>query len=74
MRVLGGLGFLQFLRKKCDENGIVLIVDEVMAGFCRTGKWWGFEHAGIVPDIISTPACPVVECVALRSSSREGGC
>ncbi|MCP4142483.1 MAG: aspartate aminotransferase family protein [Chloroflexi bacterium] len=45
-------GFMQELRKICDENNILLIVDEVQSGFGRTGKFFGFEHAGIVPDII----------------------
>ena len=45
-------GFMQELRKICDENNILLIVDEVQSGFGRTGKFFGFEHSGIVPDII----------------------
>lgn len=43
--------YLQGLRKICDENGILLICDEVQSGFCRTGRWAAYEHAGIVPDI-----------------------
>ena len=46
-------GYLQGLRKLCDKYGILLICDEVMAGFGRTGKMFGFEHWGIKPDIIS---------------------
>ncbi len=45
-------GFMQELRKICDENGIMLIVDEVQSGFGRTGKFFAFEHSGIIPDII----------------------
>ncbi len=44
--------FLQGLREICDEHGILLIVDEVQSGFGRTGKFFGFEHADVVPDII----------------------
>jgi 4-aminobutyrate aminotransferase len=44
--------FLQELRALCDEHGILFICDEVQTGFGRTGKFWGFEHAGIVPDIL----------------------
>jgi len=45
-------GFVQRLRKFCDENHIILIFDEVQAGFGRTGKLFGFEHYNIVPDLI----------------------
>jgi taurine--2-oxoglutarate transaminase len=34
------------------EHGILLIMDEVMSGFGRTGKWFGFENHGIIPDMI----------------------
>jgi len=45
-------GYLKAVREICDKNGILLIMDEVMSGFGRTGKWFGFDHAGIVPDMI----------------------
>jgi 4-aminobutyrate aminotransferase len=44
--------FLRQLRALCDENGIMLILDEVQSGVARTGKMWAFEHAGIVPDVV----------------------
>jgi 4-aminobutyrate aminotransferase len=44
--------FLKGLRQICDEHGILLIVDEVQSGFGRTGKWFAYEHFGIMPDII----------------------
>jgi 4-aminobutyrate aminotransferase/diaminobutyrate-pyruvate transaminase/4-aminobutyrate aminotransferase/(S)-3-amino-2-methylpropionate transaminase len=44
--------YMQALRKWCDKHNIVLIYDEVQAGFGRTGKFWGFEHYGVVPDVI----------------------
>ncbi len=40
------------LREKCNETGTLLILDEVQAGFGRTGKLWGFDHPGIIPDIL----------------------
>ncbi|MGH2386821.1 MAG: aspartate aminotransferase family protein [Chloroflexota bacterium] len=43
--------FLRGLRELCDQYGIMLIFDEVQCGFGRTGKWWGGEHSGVVPDI-----------------------
>ena len=46
-------GYLQGVRELCDEHGILLLADEVMVGFGRTGAWFGFEHAGIAPDLIT---------------------
>ncbi|MGB1250994.1 MAG: aspartate aminotransferase family protein, partial [Candidatus Promineifilaceae bacterium] len=45
-------GYLQEVRKICDQHDILLIVDEVQSGFGRTGKFFAFEHADITPDII----------------------
>jgi 4-aminobutyrate aminotransferase len=47
-------GFLQGLREICDRHGIVLIADEIMCGFGRTGEWFAVNHWGIVPDLMST--------------------
>jgi 4-aminobutyrate aminotransferase/(S)-3-amino-2-methylpropionate transaminase len=44
---------MQQLRDICDEHGILLIADEVQAGFGRTGKWFAIEHSGVVPDLIT---------------------
>ncbi|MEE2829672.1 MAG: aminotransferase class III-fold pyridoxal phosphate-dependent enzyme [Myxococcota bacterium] len=46
-------GYLRGLRDLLTKYGILLICDEVMAGFGRTGKWFSFEHGDIVPDIVS---------------------
>ncbi|MDF2870773.1 MAG: Adenosylmethionine-8-amino-7-oxononanoate aminotransferase [Anaerocolumna sp.] len=46
-------GYLQGIRQICDEYGILLICDEVMAGFGRTGKMFGFENWGIKPDLVT---------------------
>jgi 4-aminobutyrate aminotransferase len=45
--------FLRALRELCTEHGMLLIADEVQSGYGRTGKMWGFEHAGIVPDVVA---------------------
>ena len=46
-------GYLQSVREVCDRHGILLILDEVMAGFGRTGKWFACEHWDVVPDILT---------------------
>ena len=46
-------GYLQSVREVCDRHGILLICDEVMAGFGRTGKWFACEHWDVVPDILT---------------------
>ena len=45
--------YMQAIRRICDTRGILLILDEIQTGLGRTGKWFGFEHYGIKPDIIS---------------------
>lgn len=45
--------YFQALRKRCDETGTLLILDEIQTGFGRTGKFWGFQHYDIVPDVIT---------------------
>jgi 4-aminobutyrate aminotransferase len=47
-------GFLQGLRRICDEHGILLIADEVQSGAGRTGRMWAIEHWGVQPDILLT--------------------
>jgi taurine--2-oxoglutarate transaminase len=46
-------GYLQSIREVCDRHGILLICDEVMAGFGRTGKWFACENWDVVPDILT---------------------
>ena len=45
--------YLKAVRKLCDEHGILLMLDEVQTGIGRTGKMFAFEHAGIVPDVLT---------------------
>ncbi|OYD80787.1 4-aminobutyrate--2-oxoglutarate transaminase [Azospirillum brasilense] len=45
--------FLQALRKICDDNGILLIIDEIQTGFARTGKMFAIEHSGVEPDLMT---------------------
>ncbi len=46
-------GYLEAVRALCDEREALLIVDEVQTGLGRTGRWFGFEHAGIRPDVVT---------------------
>ena len=45
--------YLQGIRKLCDERGLLMMVDEVQTGFARTGEWFGFQHAGVAPDVVT---------------------
>jgi acetylornithine/N-succinyldiaminopimelate aminotransferase len=45
--------FLQFIQKKCEENGSLLILDEIQSGYGRTGKFFAHQHAGIKPHLIT---------------------
>jgi acetylornithine/N-succinyldiaminopimelate aminotransferase len=45
--------YLQGVRRLCDERGILLMLDEVQTGLARTGRWFGFQHAGIEPDVVT---------------------
>jgi taurine--2-oxoglutarate transaminase len=45
-------GYLQGIRERCDRHGIVMIVDEVMAGFGRCGEWFAFQKWGVQPDLV----------------------
>lgn len=60
--------FLPGLRRFCDRHGLVLIVDEVYTGFCRTGKWFAYEHWNVRPDLICvgkglTGGFPLSACI-----------
>ena len=65
--------FLAGVRRICDDNGIVLVVDEVQTGFGRTGKMWGIEHYDVEPDLMTVAksiaaACPCPACSVARRS------
>jgi len=63
--------YFRGIRELCDECGLLMIVDEVQTGFARTGKWFGFEHFGVVPDVVTLAKAmgngmPVGACWARR--------
>ena len=45
--------YLRDVRALCDERGLLMMMDEVQTGFGRTGEWFGFQHAGVVPDVVT---------------------
>jgi taurine--2-oxoglutarate transaminase len=46
-------GYLQGVRELCDRHGILMVTDEIMCGFGRTGEWFAVNHWGVVPDLIT---------------------
>ncbi len=46
-------GFLTAVRRLCDERGALLMLDEIQTGLGRTGRWFGFQHEGITPDVVT---------------------
>ena len=66
---LASLEFQKGLRRLCDKQGWLLICDEVQCGMARTGKWFGYQHAGIQPDIATLAkglgsGVPIGACLA----------
>jgi acetylornithine/N-succinyldiaminopimelate aminotransferase len=67
--------FLRALRKLCDDNGLLLIFDEVQTGIGRTGDLFAYEHTGVTPDIMALAKAlgggfPVGACLATAEASR----
>jgi predicted acetylornithine/succinylornithine family transaminase len=63
--------YVRSIRELCDEHGMLMIVDEIQTGFARTGRWFGFEHAGVSPDVVTLAKAmgngmPVGACWARR--------
>lgn len=69
-------GYLPGVRKICDEFGIVMICDEVMAGWCRTGKMFAFENFDVIPDIVTFAkgvTCGYVQLGGVAVSKKIAG-
>ena len=67
--------FLRALRKLCDDNGLLLIFDEVQTGFGRTGDLFAYQHTGVTPDIMAVAKAlgggfPVGACLATKEASK----
>jgi len=66
--------YLSKLRSLCDANNWLLMVDEVQSGFCRTGKWFGYQHSNIIPDVVTVAKAlgngiPIGACLTNKKSS-----
>ena len=64
-------GYLEGIRDLCDATGALMMVDEIQTGFGRTGRWFGFEHSGVAPDVVTLAKAmgngmPVGACWARR--------
>jgi 2,2-dialkylglycine decarboxylase (pyruvate) len=74
-------GYLAALKRKCEERGMLLILDEAQTGLCRTGAWYAFERDGVVPDIITLsktlgaglPLAAVVTSAAIEEEAHRRG-
>ena len=67
--------YLSQLRDICDKNNWLLMIDEVQTGFCRTGKWFAFQHSNIIPDVICVAKAlgngvPIGACLANNKASK----
>ncbi|MEE8388828.1 MAG: aspartate aminotransferase family protein [Acidiferrobacterales bacterium] len=68
-------GYLKGLREICDENGWLLILDEIQTGLCRTGKWFAGQHENVIPDVMTLAKAlgngmPIGACLA-RGDAAE---
>ncbi|WP_433323046.1 aspartate aminotransferase family protein [Spirillospora sp. CA-294931] len=75
------LGYLAALKRKCEERGMLLILDEAQTGLCRTGTWYAFERDGVVPDILTLsktlgaglPLSAVITSAEIEREAHERG-
>ncbi|MDB4521842.1 aspartate aminotransferase family protein [Gammaproteobacteria bacterium] len=70
--------YLAALREICDDNGWLLMLDEIQTGLCRSGKWFAHQHAGVVPDVMTLAKAlgngmPVGACVVKNAASQVFG-
>lgn len=74
-------GYLAALKRKCDERGMLLILDEAQTGLCRTGTWYAFERDGVVPDILTVsktlgaglPLAATITSTEIERTAHERG-
>jgi acetylornithine/N-succinyldiaminopimelate aminotransferase len=67
-------GYLKKIAGLCRDRGLLLVLDEVQTGMCRTGKWFAFQHEGILPDVMTLSkslgnGVPIGACLAREQAS-----
>jgi 2,2-dialkylglycine decarboxylase (pyruvate) len=75
------LGYLAALKRKCEQRGMLMILDEAQTGLCRTGNWFAFERDGVIPDILTLsktlgaglPLAATVTTAAIEERCHERG-
>ena len=73
--VIPNKNYIKTIRSICDKNNLLMIVDEVQTGMCRTGKWFAFQHEKILPDIMTIAKAlgngvPIGACLARGKSAK----
>ena len=73
--VIPNKNYLKTIRSICDKNNLLMIVDEVQTGMCRTGRWFAFQHEKILPDIMTIAKAlgngvPIGACLARGKSAK----
>ena len=73
--VIPNKNYLKTIRSICDKNNLLMMVDEVQTGMCRTGKWFAFQHEKILPDIMTIAKAlgngvPIGACLARGKSAK----
>lgn len=72
--VIPAAGYLKRIADICKREGLLLVIDEVQTGMCRTGRWFGFQHEGIKPDIVTLAkslgnGVPIGACMATERAA-----
>jgi len=72
---IGAIEYLRALREICDKNEWLLMLDEVQCGIGRTGQWFGYQHAGLKPDVVTLAkglggGVPIGACLAAGAAAQ----
>ena len=73
--IIPDAGYLEGIRKLCDDNGWLMILDEIQTGMCRTGEWFAFQHTNITPDVMTLAKAlgngvPIGACLAKGAAAE----